>query len=153
VIAEGHVFPGHEIHDQAKMLAVLGHMGDAARAAGLAVGIFAGQVKISRRSADRSRAARNAAQHLQQLGLPVARNPGNAQDLARADRQVDPRSRSTPDRRARAGRAPPAPACRAVAGALSTCSNTLRPTISSASCSGLVSAVLTVAVICRAASR
>ncbi len=32
VIAEGHVFPGLEIHDQTFALAVLGHMGDAAGA-------------------------------------------------------------------------------------------------------------------------
>jgi hypothetical protein len=86
VIAEGHVFPRLEGHDQAFVLPVLGHVAEAARAAGLAVGMLAGDVDllVSQRHGAALRGD-HAAEDLQQFGLPVAGNPRDAEDLARPD--------------------------------------------------------------------
>jgi hypothetical protein len=121
-------------------------MRDAAGAAGTAVGVAAGDVDGLAVDADLARALRTAAEKLQKLGLPVAGDAGDAEDLSRPDREVDALQPLDPCRRRREGsrpRAPSGPASRLLVDARST----LRPTISSASCSGLVSAVRTVAVI------
>jgi hypothetical protein len=88
VIAEGHVLPGGEVHDQAKMVAVLGHMGDAGVARRLAVGPLAGQgICAALQHLPRPVAACRPA--LQQFGLAVAGDAGDAEDLAGADLEAD----------------------------------------------------------------
>lgn len=93
MIAEGHVFPGGEIHDQPLGLAVLGDMADAGATARAAIGAGPRNRQRLAVQADfaRNLAARlgKAAQDLQQLGLAVAGDAGDAQDLAGADGQVD----------------------------------------------------------------
>ena len=88
----------------------------------------------------------DARQRLQQLGLAVAGDPGDADDLAPPHREADALHALDAERRPRPrGPRPPAPSRPARAGVLSTRRVTLRPTISSASCSGVVSAVGSVA--------
>ena len=62
-------------------------MADARSAAGLAVGLFAGQVKRHPVQPDHSGAVFNPAQYRQQFRLAVARHPGNPQNFAGTDRQ------------------------------------------------------------------
>ena len=87
-------------------------------------------------------AAADAGERLQQLGLAVAGDAGDADDLAGADLEadaLDPRHAAVVvDREVARPRAAARPGSR---GALSTRSSTLRPTISSASSAGEVSAV------------
>ena len=84
----------------------------------------------------------DAGEHLEELGLAVAGDAGDADDLAGAHRQVDglqPRDALRVDEvEVRAPRGPPG---RALAGVFSTRSSTRRPTITSASSAGVVSAV------------
>ena len=89
VIAEGHVLPGLEVEDQPFALAVFRHMRDAARAAGLAVGIAPRQVDLVAVDADRARRPLVAAEHFEELRLPVAGDAGDAHDLARRDVETD----------------------------------------------------------------
>ena len=89
VIAEGHVFPGGEIHDQAQILTVFGHMRDAARPTRLAIRRLAGQIKTFAVQPHHAGAMGNAAQHFQEFRLAISGHPGNPQNLARADMKAD----------------------------------------------------------------
>ena len=91
VIAEGHVFPGGEIHDQPLDLTVLGDMADAGMTPRPCVRAFQGQgLALQRNLAGKLRAGFGiAAQYLQQLRLAVSGDAGDADDLAGADVQID----------------------------------------------------------------
>ena len=88
MIAKAHVFPSGKVHNQAKVLAVFGHMGNACSTAGLAVGLAPLKRQINAVQRDAARGLGNAAQGLQQFRLAVARHPCNAQNLSSADGQA-----------------------------------------------------------------
>ena len=83
MIAENHILPGHEIHDQTFGLPILWHMGDAAIAPRLTIGMRAGQVDLVAIHSDGAGRGLVAAQNLQQFRLAVAGHARNAQYLAR----------------------------------------------------------------------
>ena len=91
VMTEDGVFPGGEIHDQPLDLPVLGDVADAR--APPRRGVRPGQRQRRPVQADRAgdlgAGVGITAQDLHQLGLAVAADPGDAQDLARAHGQVD----------------------------------------------------------------
>ena len=90
----------------------------------------------------------DAGQRVQQLGLAVAGDPGDADDLAGADGEADALDpRHAPARPSTSRSRTSSTGSRGRAGPFSTRSSTLRPTISSASSSLLVSAVLRCATI------
>ena len=88
-IAEGHILPGAEIQNQAIVVPVFGHMSDAGPAAALPVRPLARQGQVGILQSDLSGGTHHAAQRGQKFRLPVARHPGDAKDLARADLEAD----------------------------------------------------------------
>ena len=114
----------------------------------LPVGKLAGQVNLAAVHAAQPSAVHHAAQHLQQLGLPIAGHARNAQDLAGADVQRHHPSGAAPRRhRAPTAPQPPAPARRAGRGPCRPAATPCGPPSTRPDLCGLVSAVLTVAVI------
>ena len=89
VIAEGDVLPRGKIHDHAKVLAILGHMGDASGAARLPVGMAAGEVKVLAVQPDRPGRGHDAAEDGEEFGLTVPGDTGDAEDLPLADGEGD----------------------------------------------------------------
>ena len=98
VVPKGGIFPRGVVHNQAFALPVFWHVGNATVTARLAVGFRARQVEFNTVHDDRAGRLAVAAQHLKQFRLPVARNPGNAEDLASGDVEgntFDPRNASS----------------------------------------------------------
>ena len=125
--------------DEAHAQAVLRHVGRPSCAHPARVGSGAGDDSRPPIEMRPTSAALMPGERLEQLALAVAGDAGDADDLARAQREAT--SSSTRDAARVAHREvlrPRAPARPAAAGPLSTSSSTLRPTISSASSLGEV---------------
>ena len=138
LVAEEGVLPLREGHDEAAAVAVLGHVGDPTPRGGRRRWWCATRSSGAplRRTVPAGRGA-DAGEHLEQLGLAVAGDAGDAEDLAGAHVEARRASAARPPSRRR-GRGPRTSSTTGpgVAGVFSTRSSTRRPTISSASSAG-----------------
>lgn len=144
MIAEHGILIFLELEDEAHVMAIFRNMSKAKVTEGCGIGV-ADRLAVQKDFA-RSRLA-DTGDRLQQFGLAVARNTGNADDLAGADIEGDIVDHGDTTAVLDGEIAHREQDFARIGGALSTRSSTRRPTMSSASSSTVVSAVLRVATI------